>query len=176
MRFFAARTAAFTAATHGVFTRLAAVGVPFVYHSAAVVTADAAPQCQLYKWAFGVVGPQNSSDEREKIEEPSLLERLSNRVLSFPFAQDLIGHVGMRDVLATVGRVRILGDNSVRMAPRTPLPSPMQLNCKRSQINSFQLDRLRGHRDSTLAYVVVEPTELDLELNQVRVDLARCGG
>ncbi len=132
MRFFAARTAAFTTATNGVFTSLAAVRIPFVHYSAAVITADAAPQGQIHERTFGVVGPQYSGDEREKIQQPAVFERLPNGVFSFAFAQDLTGHMGMRDVLATVGWVWILSDDSVGMAPGTSLPSPIQLNCKRT--------------------------------------------
>jgi hypothetical protein len=60
----------------------------------------AIPQRKLHKRAFGVVVPQYACDEREKVQQPSLRQRLADSVFAVPFAQNVVHHVRMRDVVA----------------------------------------------------------------------------
>ena len=136
--------------------------------------ADAAPQFQLHKRAVRVVSPQDSGDEREKIEQPRLLERLPNRVLAFPFAQDAIGDVRMGDVLATLGRVWIPGIDPVGMPAEAPLSWTSSAESQRSEIDSGQFDRLGGHREPTLPQVIVDPSKLGFECDEICVETVRC--
>jgi hypothetical protein len=113
VRIFTPRAGDFAVAANSFAAGLASVTVPLVDHGAAITASDAAPQFQFHKRALRVVSPQHSGDEREKIKHSRLLERLPNRVLAFPFAEDAVRNVRMRDVLATLGRVWISGINAV---------------------------------------------------------------
>jgi hypothetical protein len=107
VRIFTPRAGDFATSTKSFAAGLASVTVPFADHRATITASDTAPQFQLDKRAVRVVGPQNSGDECEKIEQPRLLERLPNRVLAFPFAENAVRNVRMGNVLATLGRMWI---------------------------------------------------------------------
>jgi hypothetical protein len=76
----------------------------------------------------------------------------------------------MCDVLTTVGGVWVLGNDPVYMPAGTPLPVPVQLDLKGSEIDSSQFDRLRGHRDAALPKVKVNLPELRFERDEICVE------
>ena len=74
----------------------------------------------------------------------------------------------MRRVARTLGRMRLQGDDPIRLL--FVEPSQIQTNLKRSEIDPFQRDRVR--RDEDLEVVDGDAAELVLRGDQLRVEFA----
>ena len=103
-----------------------------IHSRAAIRAAAAVPQHEFHKRAFRVVGPQDTGDERKKIQQPALLQGLTDRMSTVALTQNLVHDVRMCDVFPALGRMRILGDYSVRGNVAACRPRPIQANLKRT--------------------------------------------
>ena len=113
------------------------------------------------------------SDDQKEIEQSGLFQCVLNWLLAFTFAQNSGSYVWMTDVITTLGVIGVFGDHAVTLRRLVRHRTPIELNPKRTEIDTFQLDRFRHNSDSSLANVNFDHREFLSESDEVPVDIPR---
>lgn len=139
----------------------------------AIGAADPVPTVKLDIGTSCVVGLQRLADDREEVEQPSLLERFTDRQIGLSLAQSLAIDVRMGDVRTAGGLLGVGGHDAIGVGQPDSLP--IQLDPKRPQIHPLQDNGFGGGRDASLLEVDFDFVKLVLNGQQVLEDMALAG-
>ena len=156
-----------------VSTPLAADAVIVTHEVAAVGTVPAGPVSQLHVGVIRAVAFQDLTHQDEKVQEPPLLERISDRCPTIAFAEVAVTYVRVRRLRAAGGRVGVLSDYLV--GPMIAQFAPVDDNPKRPQVNPLQHDTIRLDGDGCLGDVDLDLLEFGIQGKQVGKDIAFAG-
>ena len=117
----------------------------------AVAARDAVPILQLHVSIAGRIGSEQVQDNQEEIADPSLVKRRTNRQSALPFAKILTADMGMSDLFALAGRLRVQSHDAVGRGLMNPLP--LEPNLESAQVKTLQLDRRRRGPDLLLVEI-----------------------
>jgi hypothetical protein len=92
-----------------------------------------------------------------------------NRGSPVSLAKTFVHYMRMGDAAIRLGRVRILGDDSIRWLITGPIPFQPYLEW--TQRDARQLDRRRRRAEPAVAQVVVHVVELVLNGHKIAVDI-----
>lgn len=81
----------------------------------AVGTGCSIPVRQPAVRGSGVVSSEDLRHEQKELTEPSLFQCLGDGVSAIPFAEDIVLHVGMRDIVVSSRFAGIERDHRVRL-------------------------------------------------------------
>ena len=139
----AAGAAAGAVLAEGRFAALAARPVTDLI--AAVGAGDAEPLVERAVGAVGVVSSERLGDDREEVEQSPFAERPADRRKSLALAKLFVTDVGMDERVVIRRGAGRLGADEVREGSGSAA-TPGKFDFKRSELNSFQDDRLGDDR------------------------------
>ena len=170
----ARRAADHTAIAHAVAAGPAA-GTVLVGAAAAVATRLAIPVIQGNEWTFTVVIAQDRRHELDRIHQPALFQRLTDRIAGIAGTQRSVADVRMRDAGITCRRPGLQGHDVE--APRTgdAQAVPVQFDGEFTQVNVFQRDCVRGDAQAAALPVDLHRAEFVFELRELQEQVGRLG-
>ena len=136
IRIVAAAAGGFAALADRLLTPLADVAIVLVDDGTAVRAGRAVPDFKCHERAFLVVGPQPVGHERKEVQQPALGQRLADRLPAVSLAKTVIHHMRMRDIVAGLGRMRLVGNHAI--SGIVSGPTPVELDLEWPQINVLQ--------------------------------------
>jgi len=142
-----------------------------ILHAIATVLAvSAIPTIERNVGAVITIGLQHLPHEQEEVQNPSLLQSLTDGRMPISFAEPLGLDMRMRDAGVGRGRVGIQSDDLVARAL-----FPRHHDLEPAQFNPVQDNEVCGHRQSSFLQIVMNFLKLLVERGQVLKDLVHTG-
>ena len=131
------------------------------------------PIGQPYISAPGVIGLQRLAHDREEIKQPTLFQRLADRLHRFSFTEVLVVDVRMGHVSIAGCFLGIHGHDLIWACESDPVPAEHDL--KRPQIHPFQNNRLGRDGKPQLFEIHLDDIKLLLNGQQIVKNVALAG-